>query len=204
MDSDEEVPLWAKRYPPADITPHEFEEWIVEVLGSAADALDELRITPHDRVTGSDGTFDLDATVRFRLMGLEFLVVVEAKRHSNPIKRELVQALLSKVQSIGAQKGVMFSTSHFQRGAITFAMAHGIALVSVTEGRFTFETKAAGQSRVMSREGSRTVFGVPTFVGYTYGLGATKGSVSSTRISSEQPEYVRDMLAAAIGPVPQT
>jgi hypothetical protein len=36
---------------------------------------------------------DFDATVRYQLAGMSFLVVVEAKLHKNPIKRELVQIL---------------------------------------------------------------------------------------------------------------
>jgi len=38
-------------------------------------------------------TLDFDATVRYQLAGMSFLVVVEAKLHKNPIKRELVQIL---------------------------------------------------------------------------------------------------------------
>jgi hypothetical protein len=39
--------------------------------------------------------------------------------------------LEQKLQSTGSQKGMIFSTSPFQSGAIEFATAHGIALVHV-------------------------------------------------------------------------
>ena len=42
---------------------------------------------------------------------------------------------------MGAHKGVLVATSAFQSGAIEFARTHGIALVTVTEGRFDFATR---------------------------------------------------------------
>jgi Restriction endonuclease len=56
-------------------------------------------------VEGRDGTYDFDATVRYELAGVAFLILVEAKLHKNPIKRETVQVLHQKLQSVGAQKG---------------------------------------------------------------------------------------------------
>lgn len=84
----------------------------------------------------STGTFDFDATARYQFAGMSFLVLVEAKLHKNPIKRELVLVLYQKILSVGAHKGVMVSTAPYQAGAVAFAKTHGIALVTVTEGRF--------------------------------------------------------------------
>ena len=123
-------------------TPAEFEAWTAEVFNAASRDLDKFKVTTHDLVEGVDGEFDFDATIRYEWAGVSFLVIVEAKRHKNPVKRELVQALHSKVQSVGGHKGVMFSTAGFQREAIEFAKIHGIALVTVTEGRFVIEMKS--------------------------------------------------------------
>ncbi len=60
---------------------------------------------------------------------MDFLVLV--KLHRNPIMREVVQVLRDKVQSVSAHKGVLVSSAPFQRGAIEYADAHGIALVHV-------------------------------------------------------------------------
>ncbi|MFY1598511.1 restriction endonuclease [Micromonospora sp. WMMD737] len=127
------------RFPPAEITPARFEAFVAdELLRSAGPEVDDLVVTLHDKLTGLDGGYDLDATVRYRFAGLAFLVIVEAKLHRNPIKRELVQVLYQKVQSVGAHKGVMVATAPYQSGAVAFARAHGIALVTVVEGRFVF------------------------------------------------------------------
>ena len=50
-DPTSEVPIWAKRYPPADITPTEFEEWVGELFRTAGDRTD----LQHVRVTVTSG-----------------------------------------------------------------------------------------------------------------------------------------------------
>ncbi len=40
---------------------------------------------------------------------------------------------------------MIFSTSGFQSGAYKFADEHGIALIRITEGRYTYITKSAGE-----------------------------------------------------------
>lgn len=130
------------RFPCPAITPREFEEFVAgELLGAAGSEVDELTVTVHEKIVGADGAYDFDATVRYRFAGLDFLVVVEAKLHRNPVKREMVQVLQQKMHSVGAHKGVMVATSPYQAGAVEFAKAHGIALVTVTESRFVFATR---------------------------------------------------------------
>jgi hypothetical protein len=187
-------------YPPADITPVEFEEFVVELLKWVEPALGGLTVTLHDKIACADGTYDFDATVRFELAGMQFLVIVEAKRHKNPIKRELVQVLHQKLQSVGAQKAAMISTAPYQRGAVDFAMTHGIALATVTEGRFMFETRAAESSQPMSRAEAFEQFGVPTYVGHCYEPGSAPGSISTTLLSPQYPHNIVKMLTGQ--PVP--
>jgi hypothetical protein len=181
-------------FPPADITPEEFETFVTELLSAASPAVDKLTVTLHESVTGVDGTYNFDSTVRFELAGMAFLVLVEAKRHRYPIKRELVQILYQKIQSVGAHKGAMISTAPYQSGAIEFAKIHGIALATVTEGRFTFETRAADQAPIMSRKEALERYGLPAFVGHSYGPGTEPGSTAVTLLSPEYPEYIAEQI----------
>jgi hypothetical protein len=187
---------WFRGYPAPDITPTEFEQWVAEVFESAAPSLEGLRVTLHEAIRGTDGSYDFDATIRFRWAGMDFLVLAEAKAHKSPIKRQLVQVLHSKVLSVGAHKGVMISTAPFQRGAVEFAKSHGIALVSVTEGRFTYEARGAGPVPAISREEALRQFDLPIFVGHSYAIGETPGSTERTLISTLDPEPIRDLLLA--------
>lgn len=202
VPDDDAVDWITSRYPAADISPAEFEEFVVQLLRSADPTLGNLVVTPHDKIASADGTYDFDATVRFEVAGMRFLVVVEAKRHKNPVKRELVQVLHQKVQSVGAHKGVMISTAPYQSGAVDFAMTHGIALATVTEGRFTFETKAVYSPPPMSRAEAFERFGIPTYVGHHYKPGDEPGSTNVTLLSPEYPEYVAEMLTGQ--PVPSS
>jgi restriction system protein len=58
-----------------------------------------------------------------------------------PVEREDVQVLADKLRAVGAQKAILFATNGFQRGALEYARAHGIALVRVIEGKFTYEMR---------------------------------------------------------------
>jgi hypothetical protein len=119
---------------------------------------------------------------------------LEAKRHKNPIKRDLVQILHSKAQSVGAHKAVMIATAPFQRGAIEFAKAHGIALVLVSEGRFTFETRAAAPRPVMSRQEAQERYGLPTFVGVGIGPGGDSGGTMFTTFDTTDCQRIQEVL----------
>lgn len=174
-------------YPDPDITPGEFEQFVAELLGSTRDQVEDLHVTLHDKVKGIDGTYDFDTTVRFRFGGMDFLVIVEAKLHNYPIKRELVQVLKAKIDSVGAQKGVMVSTAPYQSGAMDYAKVHGIALVKVTEGRFTFETRGRDEGLAMTRE-EATAHGLPAFVAHAY------VSRTISLVSAEDPERVAEIL----------
>lgn len=194
MPDPQEVAYETARYPPADITPDEFEQWVVGLIKSVAPLVEALEVTLHDKIQGVDGLYDFDATVRFNLGGMRFLVLVEAKRHKHPIKRELVQVLHDKLRSVGAQKAAMIATAPYQRGAVEYAKAHGIALATVTEGRFTFETKSVDEAPTMSRQEPADRFGVPEFVGHAYGRGERPESTSVTLLSTEYPDYVAEAL----------
>lgn len=180
------------QYPPADITPAEFEAFVTTLFESAQETVQALVVQLHERITGVDGTYDFDGTARYEMAGMEFLVLIEGKRHKNPIKRELVQVLHSKLQSVGAHKAVMVSTAPYQSGALEFALTHGIALVTVTEGRFTYETKSVDNRPSLSREHAREWFGIPTFVDIAI---ARRHQRDPSRRRSCRPSTLRMLLS---------
>ncbi len=131
QEPDGQVPGPLSAIPPIELAPAEFETFVAELFGQASPYVDGLMVTPQERIRGVDGDYDLDATVRYRWAGMDFLVVVEAKRHTGAIERQFVQVLDSKRASVGAHKAVLVSTAPFQSGAIEFADVHGIALVHI-------------------------------------------------------------------------
>jgi Restriction endonuclease len=190
--NDEKVDRWIARHPPADdISPEKFEQFVAELLGAGGQGLEDYRVETHEVLEGFDGSYDFDATVRFSVLGMDYLVLVEDKRHTHPIKRELVQVLHRKLQSVGAQKAVMISTAPFQRGAIEFAKTHGIALAMVSEGRLHFETRTALPRPMMSREEAQEKYGLPTFVAVCFGPGDKPGSTTITTIDPDDSTRIQ-------------
>jgi len=168
VNDETEVASVTARYPPADITPAEFERFVAELFGSAATEVEDLEVRVLDTIKGVDGSYVFDATVRFTVAGLQMLVVVEAKHHGRSVERSYVQILHDKLRSVGAHKAVLVSTASFQRGALEYAGVHGIALVTVTEGRFLFLTRSRDTDQAPTREHAAERFGVSTFVAHAY------------------------------------
>ncbi|MBC8997830.1 restriction endonuclease [Pseudomonas sp. N40(2020)] len=130
--------------PNLEITATEFEflvrDWILKQGGE----LTSLEVKHDVKVEAYDSTYQIDVLAKFQAFaGAEFIVLIECKKYRNAVERELVQVLHDKVRSLGAHKGMLFTTSGFQSGAIKYATAHGIALVSIVDGAATYHTRSA-------------------------------------------------------------
>ena len=118
------------------LTPEGFERLVFEHVKTLGNKLQSFECDHNVIVDAFDGSYQIDIKAIFEFLDVSFVVLIECKRHSNPIKREIVQILNSKLHSTGAHKGIIFSTSPFQEGAIEYARQHGIALVEVINGLF--------------------------------------------------------------------
>lgn len=116
------------------ISPEQYEQRVRRWVESAAGALSEFSSTHRETLQGSDGEYEIDIVVRFQALQTPFLVLVECKRHGRAIERDVVQVLNDRVRSVGANKGILFSTSKFQSGAVEYAEKHGIALIQLLDG----------------------------------------------------------------------
>lgn len=130
--------------PNLEITAAEFErlarDWILKQGGEVT----SLEVKHDVKVEAYDTTYQIDVLAKFQAFaGREFIVLIECKKYRNAVERELVQVLHDKVRSVGAHKGMLFTTTGFQSGAIKYAQVHDIALVSIIEGAATYETRSA-------------------------------------------------------------
>lgn len=119
----------------ADITPTEFEIFCMETLRAYAkqEGLQQFRLNHNKKITADDGTYQIDIFAEYVALGTKNTLIVECKKHSRAIEREIVAALYTKVQSIGANKGLLISTTGFQTGATQFAQKHGITLWQICD-----------------------------------------------------------------------
>lgn len=120
---------------PVCISPLEFEQFCMETLKAyaAEEALQNFEIRHNQKVDAPDSTYQIDVLAEYTALGCKNTVIVECKKHTRSIERSVVAELYMKLQSIGAQKGILISTSGFQSDAVRFANAHGIALWQICD-----------------------------------------------------------------------
>lgn len=131
-----------------DISPTEFEKYCLDILSGFAEEekLKDFEITHNKIIKVHDGSYQIDVYAEFTALGTNVKVLCECKRYRQSISREKVAALHQKLESIGAQKGILISTSNFQRGAIEYGKIHGIALIKVSNYHFEHLSHSSGPS----------------------------------------------------------
>lgn len=119
----------------ADMTSTEFEKYCLDALNAYAEkeGLKEFSILHDTKIQASDGIYQIDVYAEFTALGVKYKTIVECKKYNYPIEREKVSILANKVISLGAQKGILISTSGFQSGAVEYAKNHGISLLQILD-----------------------------------------------------------------------
>jgi hypothetical protein len=89
----------------------------------------------HQRVyTGrvSGRTIKVDVSFNYNVAGADLLFLVECKCYASHVPVDAVEEFHSKIDDIGAHKGIMVTTVGYQEGAIKVAKGRGIALALLT------------------------------------------------------------------------
>lgn len=97
----------------SDMTPTEFERCCLDILSGYAEEehLNGFEITHNKIIKASDGRYQIDVYAEFTAMGARFKILCECKKYKYRVGREKVAVLHRKLDSIGAQKGILISTS---------------------------------------------------------------------------------------------
>jgi restriction system protein len=148
---------------PEEFSPEQFELFVRDTLDSQGVDLQDYVSNHQEPIITPDGEYIFDVTVRFSAMGVSYLTLIECKRYKDPVKRERVELLWSRMQSVSAHKGILFSTSGFQSGAIEYAKSKNIGLVTVADGRSAYEVRAEGSEPI---PWDRMPDGIPRVVGW--------------------------------------
>jgi restriction system protein len=169
---------------PISLTPEQYEREVKRILDAASTGLVAYESKHLDSVSGMDGEYVIDVTVRFSALGdAAFFVLVECKHEKRKVERQVVQILLQKVQSTSANKGMIFSISGFQKGAIEFAKKHGISLVHLANGNSAWCTKSMGPKAPP-----------PSWAAHPNYVGWWCDGNSMSIMSAEDSEYTREAL----------
>lgn len=119
----------------ANITPTDFEIFCMETLRAYAlqEGLQNFKISHNQKLSADDGIYQIDVLIEYIAFGAKNIIIVECKKLSRNIERELVASLHAKIQSTGANKGILISTTGYQRGATLYAQKHGITLWQICD-----------------------------------------------------------------------
>jgi restriction system protein len=90
--------------------------------------------------------------------------------------------LLTKLQSTGAQKGVVVAATGFQSGALEFAKAHGIACVRLVDNAWTYMTRHTQMTNPPAITGAYSGYAMTPDGDGDYEFTLLTGSSESTRL----------------------
>jgi len=146
-----------------DITPDQYERQVISWLQQEGRNYHSFTIKNLAKDTGSGGDYSLDGLAEFEIFsGAKIKVLIECKRHQRPLSRDTILAVKAKKDDISAEKALVFSTSGFQKGAVTFAKNTGIALIQFANGESTYFTRSAEKGCRGAPPGS-----TPEFAGWS-------------------------------------
>ena len=131
-----------------DLTPTEFEKYCCDFLKGFAEKekLPDFKIIHDTKIKAPDGKYQIDVYIEYTALGVHHKVLCECKKYKNRVNRDKVAILHRKLESLGAQKGILISTSDFQSGAIEYAKSHGIALIKAENYSFDYVSHSSEPS----------------------------------------------------------
>lgn len=174
---------------PVEVTPEEYERQVLAWLRKSAGNLENFHASHLHKLEGRGGEYEFDIVVEFSILGgAGIIVLVECKRYIRPVEREKIQVLHAKIQDVGAHKGMIFSTSGFQKGAIDYATEYGIATITFIDGASTFETKGYGP-----RPSPPPWMNLPRFAGNFLSMG--EGNIQTSLVDSSYLDAIKEWLA---------
>jgi len=117
--------------------PSEFES-IVKALVEEQLGQADLEIRHRAKVPGKRSGYqhEVDLSFEVDLLGTRVLVILECKAYGRPVSVDDVLEFCTRVDDIGAHKGILVSTSGFTDGAKRLADSHRVALVQAQLGQW--------------------------------------------------------------------
>ncbi|MFJ6145729.1 restriction endonuclease [Streptomyces anulatus] len=109
-----------------------------------------------ETIEGARAQHDVDVAARMRIAGVDILWVVECKAWGRRVPKERILTLQGIVDDIGADRGLVFSESGFQAGAIRVTQNTNITLTGLEDFRLNFQDEIAStKARILDERISR-------------------------------------------------
>jgi hypothetical protein len=130
------------------IEPERYENLVKELLTKAiASEFLAGKVLHGRKIRGRRSGYDhqVDLSLEVDLAGTRLLVIVECKALTRPVSVDDALEFASRIDDIGAHKGIMVSSSGFTAGAVTLAESRGIALIQAYVGGWWVMARSEGQ-----------------------------------------------------------
>lgn len=167
-----------------DISPKEFEIQVKDFFQETGFSSTLKEVVHDKKMKTTDQEYQIDVYYEFEHAGVSFKVLVECKKHKEAISREIIQVLNDKLSETGCHKGVLVSTSGFQKGAIAYAKRKGIALIRIIRGEMLYETKSTQPQTNLNE--IKEFYGLPDFA---YQLIEDEGNERFINVTLLEKEY---------------
>jgi restriction system protein len=122
---------------------------VCQALGEGNGATIYRDKTYTGRVSGRE--IKVEVSFEAQLLGARILGLVECKCYKSRVEVSDVEEFHSKLDDIGAHKGIMFTTVGYEAGAVKVARGRGVGLFVLREGQepseIRVETRAAGSRK---------------------------------------------------------
>lgn len=109
---------------------NEYEKFTQQVIKELAGANIHHQKTYKGRLSQRD--IKVDVSFNYNIAGANLLFLVECKCYNHAVPVDDVEEFHSKIDDIGAHKGIMVTTVGYQEGTIKTAKGRGIALALLT------------------------------------------------------------------------
>ncbi|WP_279635855.1 restriction endonuclease [Kitasatospora cheerisanensis] len=96
-----------------------------------------------ETIEGARAQHDIDVAARMSIAGVDILWLVECKAWGRRVPKERILTLQGIVDDIGADRGLVFSESGFQAGAIRVTRNTNITLTSLEDFRLNFQDEVS-------------------------------------------------------------
>jgi hypothetical protein len=126
------------------LTPERFEILVVRELRKVGLEVSELHIHRRTTLPEPEQGFLLELAGAVSRPPWRRRVLIACRRQNAPIGRVLVESLRDHLKEAGAEAGILFATTTFDRDALQAAQDGAVALLRVTDGRTAFDTSGWG------------------------------------------------------------
>lgn len=132
-------------------TSDDYEKFIQQVMTSLVGVTVHHQRVYKGRV--SQRNIKIDVSFNYDIAGADLLFLVECKCYGHSVPVDDVEEFHSKIDDIGAHKGIMVTTVGFQEGAIKTARGRRIALALLTTeqqpGELRYVVNSAGSHKLI-------------------------------------------------------